>query len=202
MTKKEFLKAYRENRDFRRTSEPKGDTTRAERGEPIFVIHKHKARNLHYDFRLEAEGVLKSWAIPKGPSTDPKIKRLAVATEDHPLEYAEFEGVIRKGEYGGGVVLVWDCGTYRNITEDKGRRVTVEAAIERGGLSVWLEGKKLKGGYSFIRFRGESQNQWLLVKMNDDHADSRNGLLAAEPDSVLSGRSLEDIEADETPTDS
>ncbi len=202
MAKKDLLKTYREKRDFSRTLEPKGGATPADTEQPIFVVHKHKARNLHYDFRLEAEGVLKSWAIPKGPSTDPKIKRLAVATEDHPLEYAEFEGVIRKGEYGGGAVLVWDCGTYRNITEDKGRKVSVEAAIEHGGLSVWLEGKKLKGGYSLIRFRRESQNQWLLVKMKDEHADPRDGLLAAEPDSVLSGRSLEEIEADETLTDS
>ncbi len=202
MTKKDLLKTYRDKRDFGHTSEPKGDAPRAESEQPIFVIHKHRARNLHYDFRLEDQGVLKSWAIPKGPSTDPKIKRLAVATEDHPLEYAEFEGVIRKGEYGAGAVLVWDCGTYRNVTEEKGQTVPVEKAIERGGLSVWLEGNKLKGGYSLIRFRGESPNQWLLVKMNDDQADSRNALLTAEPDSVLSGRSLEEIEADESPTDS
>jgi DNA ligase D-like protein (predicted 3'-phosphoesterase) len=198
MTKKDPLKPYREKRDFTRTAEPSGESPSADSEKPIFVIQKHKARNLHYDFRLEVNGVLKSWAVPKGPSTDPSVKRLAVATEDHPMEYADFEGTIPGGDYGAGVVLVWDIGTYRNITEIKDRTLSVESAIEHGHLNVWLEGRKLKGGYSFVHFRREAKNQWLLVKMNDGEADSANDPLVTQPDSVLSGLSLEEIEAGET----
>jgi DNA ligase D-like protein (predicted 3'-phosphoesterase) len=198
MTKKDRLKPCREKRDFTRTAEPSGESPRSDSEKPIFVIQKHKARNLHYDVRLEVNGVLKSWAVPKGPSSDSSVKRLAVATEDHPMEYADFEGTISEGEYGAGVVLVWDIGTYRNITQIKDQTPSVEAAIEQGHLDVWLEGKKLKGGYSFVRFRGEAKNQWLLVKMNDGEADSANDPLVTQPDSVLSGFSLEEIEKGET----
>src|SRR5918992_6169462 len=111
---------------------------------PRFVIQKHAARSLHYDFRLEAAGVLKSWAVPKGPSTDPTQKRLAMRVEDHAIEYATFEGVIPKGSYGAGAVIVWDRGPYRNLTESKGESIPLEQAVERGHLSVWLEGKKLR----------------------------------------------------------
>jgi DNA ligase D-like protein (predicted 3'-phosphoesterase) len=198
MTKKDPLKPYREKRDFTRTAEPSGESPRSDSEKHIFVIQKHKARNLHYDVRLEVNGVLKSWAVPKGPSSDPSVKRLAVATEDHPMEYADFEGTIPGGEYGGGVVLVWDIGTYRNITQTKDQTPSVEAAIEQGHLNVWLEGKKLKGGYSFVRFRREAKDQWLLVKMNDAEADPANDPVATQPESVLSGLSLEQIEAGET----
>ncbi len=148
---KASLKDYQEKRDFSRTPEPEGKGPGTSR-EPIFVIQKHDASHLHYDFRLEVDGVLKSWAIPKGPSTDPKDKRLAVPTEDHPLEYADFEGTIPAGEYGAGTVLVWDTGPYRNLTEKKGEAIPLGQAVAHGHVKVWLEGKKLKGGYALTRF--------------------------------------------------
>src|ERR671918_2641207 len=124
------LKRYREKRDFRKTTEPKGGRRRSSRKKPRFVIQKHDATSLHYDVRLEAAGVLKSWAVPKGPSTDPREKRLAMPTEDHPLDYATFEGVIPEGEYGGGPVIVRDHGVYRNMTEDdEGNEVPLEKAF-------------------------------------------------------------------------
>src|SRR5207244_701821 len=113
--------------------------------DPIFVVQKHAARNLHYDFRLEVDGVLKSWAVPKGPSTDPREKRLAMAVEDHELEHARFEGVIGKGLYGAGAVIVWDTGPYRNVTERDGREIPIDEALEAGHAVVELDGKKLRG---------------------------------------------------------
>jgi DNA ligase D-like protein (predicted 3'-phosphoesterase) len=186
------LKTYQEKRDFRRTAEPPGGQARASAA-PLFVIQKHDASHLHYDLRLEVEGVLKSWAVPKGPSTDPKEKRLAVPTEDHPLEYADFEGVIPEGEYGAGTVLVWDSGTYRNLTEKKGQAIPPAQALAHGHLKVWLEGKKLKGGYALTRFRTGKEESWLLVKMDDEAADPRRNPVADEPRSVLTGRTLEEI---------
>ncbi|MDI6852323.1 MAG: DNA polymerase ligase N-terminal domain-containing protein [Deltaproteobacteria bacterium] len=194
MSSKEKLKDYQEKRDFRRTPEPAAGAGKAA-DRPIFVVQKHAARHLHYDFRLEVEGVLKSWAVPKGPSTDPKEKRLAVPTEDHPLEYADFEGVIPEGEYGAGTVLVWDTGPYRNLTEKKGKPVPMEEAVTHGHVKVWLEGKKLKGGYALTRFRTGKDEAWLLVKADDEEADARRNPVNTEPESVLSGRTIEDIEA-------
>ncbi len=188
----ERLKTYQEKRDFRRTAEPLGGRARASAA-PLFVIQKHDASHLHYDLRLEVDGVLKSWAVPKGPSTDPKEKRLAVPTEDHPLEYADFEGVIPEGEYGAGTVLVWDSGTYRNLTEKKGQAIPPAQALAHGHLKVWLEGRKLKGGYALTRFRTGKEESWLLVKMDDEAADPQRNPVAEEPRSVLSGRSLEEI---------
>jgi DNA ligase D-like protein (predicted 3'-phosphoesterase) len=190
--KDESLKSYREKRDFRRTPEPAGKAS-AGRKEPVFVIQKHDARRLHYDLRIEVNGVLKSWAIPKGPSTDPAEKRLAVATEDHPMEYAEFEGSIPKGEYGAGEMIVWDTGHYRNITEKNGKTIPVEDAIEHGHLAIWLEGQKLRGGYALSRFRREKQEQWLLVKMKDEEADPEDDLLVTRPESVISGLTVKDL---------
>ena len=158
-----------------------------------FVIQKHAARRLHYDFRLEVDGVYRSWAIPKGPSMNPSDKRLASPTEDHPLDYAEFEGVIPEGEYGAGTVLVWDTGTYQSRTEDHGRPLPIEQALERGHVTVWLEGSKLQGGFALTRFRTGKNEAWLLVKMRDEHADPGQDVLAAHPESALSGRSLEEI---------
>ena len=186
------LKDYQEKRDFKRTPEPPGGREPSLQA-PIFVIQKHAARRLHYDFRLEVDGVLKSWAIPKGPSTDPQDKRLAVPTEDHPLEYAGFEGVIPEGEYGGGTVLVWDTGTYRNLTEKKGQAIPMGQGLAHGHVKVWLEGRKLKGGFALTRFKTGKDESWLLVKADDEAADPRRNPLADEPQSVLTGRTIEEI---------
>jgi DNA ligase D-like protein (predicted 3'-phosphoesterase) len=150
---------------------------------------------MHFDFRIEVDGVLKSWAVPKGPSTDSSEKRLAVATEDHPLEYADFEGVIPEGEYGAGTVIVWDAGPYKNITEDdNGKEVPIAKALKRGIAEIWLEGKKLRGGYALVhsKVRG-NEKSWLLVKMKDDAADARRNPVSTEPKSVLSGRTLKQV---------
>jgi len=189
---KASLKDYQAKRDFSRTPEPSGKGTRTP-PEPIFVIQKHAASHLHYDFRLEVDGVLKSWAIPKGPSTDPKDKRLAVPTEDHPLEYAGFEGTIPEGAYGAGTVLVWDTGPYRNLTEKKGESIPMAQAVAHGHVKIWLEGKKLKGGYALTRFRTGKDESWLLVKADDEEADLSRNPVATEPRSVLTGRALEEI---------
>ena len=164
---------------------------------PIFVIQKHDARTLHYDFRLEVDGVLKSWAVPKGPSTDPRIRRLAIAVEDHPLDYADFEGRIPNGEYGAGAVLVWDRGTYRNLSQhpDSQEPVSMSEAIENGRVAVWLEGKKLRGGYALIRTGKGDDNRWLLIKMKDEEADARRNPVSTQPESVLIGRTIEEIAA-------
>jgi DNA ligase D-like protein (predicted 3'-phosphoesterase) len=142
---------------------------------------------------LEVDGVLKSWAVPKGPSLDPREKRLAVRTEDHPLDYADFEGVIPTGEYGAGTVIVWDIGTYRNLKEKKGKPVSMAEALREGHASVWLEGKKLRGGYALTRFRKNKDENWLLVKMNDDQADARRRPLSTQPESAISGRTIEEV---------
>jgi len=190
------LDDYRGKRDFSGTPEPPGERVDA-RDRPIFVIQKHDATTLHYDFRLEADGVLKSWAVPKGPSTDPKEKRLAVPTEDHPLGYASFEGVIPEGSYGAGTVMVWDRGTYRNLTRKGGQEVAVTEALGRGHVSVWLEGEKVRGGYALTRFRTGKGEAWLLVKMDDVEAAPGRDLVATEPRSVVSGRTIEEIAAGE-----
>jgi DNA ligase D-like protein (predicted 3'-phosphoesterase) len=193
MSQEDKLKAYQEKRDFGRSPEPQGDKGK-QSDQPIFVIQKHDASNLHYDFRLEVEGVLKSWAVPKGPSTDPSEKRLAMPTEDHPLEYADFEGVIPEDEYGGGTVMVWDTGPYRNLRAEKEKDgASMTEALEDGKLEVWLEGEKLTGGYALIRTGHGDDARWLLIKMDDDEADARRKPVSTEPDSVLSGRSLEEI---------
>ncbi|MGO8761972.1 MAG: DNA polymerase ligase N-terminal domain-containing protein [Desulfobaccales bacterium] len=190
------LKEYQDKRDFDRTPEPQGSQGLASPS-PIFVIQKHAASHLHYDFRLEVDGVLKSWAIPKGPSTDPKDKRLAVPTEDHPLSYAGFEGVIPPGEYGGGTVLVWDTGVYRNLTEKKGAAIPMGQAVAHGHVKVWLEGRKLKGGYALTRFKTGKDEAWLLVKADDEAADPRRNPVADEPQSVLTGHTIEEISREE-----
>jgi len=189
---KASLKEYRSRRDFTRTPEPPASDARSE-SRPIFVIQKHSAGTLHYDLRLEAEGVLKSWAVPKGPSTNPKEKRLALPTEDHPIEYADFEGIIPEGEYGAGTVMVWDRGTYRNLTEKDGRPVPLKEAIRNGHLSVWLEGSKIRGGYALTRFRTGKEESWLLVKMNDEEADPTHNPITLYPESVISGRTIQEI---------
>lgn len=191
MPASDALLTYRQKRDFRRTPEPAGGKSGSSE-KPLFVIQKHDASNLHYDFRLEMDGALKSWAVPKGPSTDPREKRLAVPTEDHPIDYADFEGVIPEGEYGAGTVLVWDTGPYRNLrSEKKGAGVSMAESYADGKIEVWLEGRKIRGGYALIRTGKEER--WLLVKMDDDEADARRNPVSTEPKSVLSGRTLEQI---------
>jgi len=194
------LKRYRGRRDFRRSPEPSGrGGVRGLRkdGNPIFVIQQHDASHMHWDFRLEVEGVLRSWALPKGPSTDPRVKRLAVATEDHPLEYADFEGVIPEGEYGGGTVVVWDAGPYRSLVRDDGETLAIGDALERGQAEVWLEGRKLRGGFALVHARpGGDDDAWLLVKMKDEGADARRNPVSTEPESVLSGRTLAEVARD------
>ena len=185
------LDRYREKRDFDATPEP-GVTAGRSKGRS-FVIQKHDARSLHYDFRLEVEGVLKSWAVPKGPSTDPSDKRLAMMTEDHPLEYGGFEGVIPAGNYGAGPVIVWDRGTYSNLTRKKGGEVPIAEAIEQGHASVWLEGEKIRGGYALTRVARGRKERWILVKIRDDAADARRNPVSTQPESVLSGRKIEDL---------
>src|SRR5436853_3777339 len=146
MASKQPLAEYKRKRDFARTPEPAGAVAAAPRGERRFVVQRHRARRLHYDFRLEVDGVLASWAIPKGPSLDPAVKRLGVHVEDHPIEYFDFEGVIPRGEYGGGDVIVWDWGTYEPVHTDD-----VARAIANGELHVELLGEKLRGRFVMIR---------------------------------------------------
>jgi len=196
--KKNSLDQYASKRDFRKTKEPKGGKKKKGK-KRIFVIQKHDASSLHYDFRFEHGGVLKSWAVPKGPSTDPSVKRLAVPTEDHPVEYAGFEGVIPEGEYGAGTVMIWDRGTYENIREKKkDDGASMERSLEDGRVEVRLEGEKISGGYALIRTgRGKGDDRWLLIKMKDDEADARRNPVSTEPDSVASGRTLEEIAEEE-----
>ena len=189
---KDKLKEYKSKRDFSKTSEPHTSGKKSG-GAPIFVIQKHDASTLHYDFRLEVDGVLKSWAVPKGPSTNPKDKRLAVLTEDHPLDYKDFEGIIPKGEYGAGTVIVWDNGTYDNIKVKDNKKLSMEEAFDSGRVEIRLHGKKLKGGYALIRTGKPDDRHWLLIKMRDDEADARRNPVSSEPESVLSGRMLEDV---------
>jgi DNA ligase D-like protein (predicted 3'-phosphoesterase) len=141
---------------------------------------------LHYDFRLEVDGTLRSWAVPKGPSTDPREKRLAVEVEDHPLEYADFEGVIDEGNYGAGAVIVWDAGSYLNLDEER----SMAEAIESGHAKIWLEGEKLNGGWTLQRTRTGRQTQWLLIKRRDEEARPGSDVVAERPESVVSGKPL------------
>lgn len=182
------LQPYRQKRHFDTTPEPMG---RAERSSgQKFVVQKHSARTLHYDFRLEVEGVLKSWAVPKGPSMNPAERRLAVPTEDHPLDYAGFEGTIPEGQYGAGSVMVWDRGAYRNITSGG---IPMAEALEKGHLAVWLDGQKLKGGFALTRTGGGAKERWILVKMKDEEANPAGDILKSAPKSAISGHTIEEI---------
>ncbi len=153
------------------------------------MIQQHQATTLHYDFRLEVEGVLRSWAVPKGLSTDPRQKRLAVEVEDHSLQYGDFEGVIGEESYGAGAVIVWDAGTYSNLDEG----TSMADALERGHAKVWLEGKKLRGGWTLQRTRGGAKPQWLLIKRRDEGADARRNPQSTQPQSVKSGRTVKEV---------
>jgi len=180
MEKPDPLKAYKEKRNFGKTPEPAGGKSS---GKPVFVVQKHAASHLHYDFRIEISGVLKSWAVPKGPSLNPKDKRLAVMTEDHPLDYANFEGVIPEG-YGAGTVMIWDRGEFE--CKD------AESGLKEGRMSFTLHGRKLKGEWSLFQMKNRSEKNWLLSKKDDEFAGEKD-ILEEEPDSVVSGRSIEGL---------
>jgi DNA ligase D-like protein (predicted 3'-phosphoesterase) len=191
------LAAYRRKRDTSRSGEPSGAPGRTGKrgGDPVFVVQRHDASTLHFDFRLEIGGVLVSWAVPKGPSLDPRDKRLAVRTEDHPLDYADFEGRIGEG-YGEGTVVVWDTGTFENLTEEKGEPVDAQDALDAGHLKVVLHGEKLSGAFALThtKMRGDEKN-WILVKVDDEGADRRRKPATTQPESVLSGRTNDDFES-------
>ena len=184
------LKEYQRKRSFEATPEPKGRVKSGKGGSLLYVVQKHQASHLHYDFRLEWNGVLLSWAVPKGPSLDPSVKRLAMQVEDHPVEYGSFEGVIPAGEYGGGTVMLWDTGTF--VPDDP----DVDAALRKGELKFTLQGKKLTGSWVLVRTRGFGKNarrsSWLLIKHRDPHASTAD-IGREMPQSVSSGRLLADI---------
>src|ERR1700761_9617464 len=188
------LEKYKQKRDASITPEPFGGKSK-DKGHLMFVIQKHDASRLHYDFRLEMDGVLKSWAVPKGPSTDPKIKRLAMMVEDHPFDYRNFEGVIPKGEYGGGTVIVWDEGTYEPIEDIKGKKAQEKHLLQQlkaGSLKIRLHGKKLQGEYALVKTNGMGENGWLLIKHNDKFASASD--ITKKDKSVLSGKTIESME--------
>ncbi|MBZ4037582.1 DNA ligase D [Flavobacterium sp. 17A] len=186
------LTKYNQKRNFKETKEPHGKVSRSE-SKLIFVVQKHAASHLHYDFRLEMDGVLKSWAVPKGPSLNPDDKRLAMMVEDHPYSYKDFEGNIPKGNYGAGNVIVWDNGTYEpaeesNLTPEK----QLLADLKKGHLRIILKGKKLKGNFSLVKLKGKEDNAWLLIKKEDQHSDKKDVTLKNK--SVISRRTLESLE--------
>ncbi len=197
------LEEYRKKRDFERTPEPPPEE-KVGQGPLTFVIQKHRARQLHYDFRLEVDGVFKSWSVPKGPSLDPEARHLAVMVDDHPLEYASFEGIIPQGEYGGGEVIVWDSGTYSPDGDGKllfGDRAAAEEqmkrGLEKGKLSFFLRGHKLKGSWTLVKMQ-RKENDWLLMKHRDEYASPGSDILKEEK-SVISGRTVEDVRASRPP---
>ncbi|MGW2374298.1 MULTISPECIES: DNA polymerase ligase N-terminal domain-containing protein [Kitasatospora] len=201
MTAKDALDRYHRRRDFTRTAEPRGEDDGPPGEQPRFVVQIHDASTLHFDFRLEADGVLKSWAVPKGPSTDPHDKRLAAPTEDHPLEYRTFEGVIPEGEYGAGTVIVWDEGTFRNLTTDRdGHPVPFTEALDHGHASFRLDGHKLHGGYALTRIRtGGNREAWLLVKEADARASAHGTPDPYRARSARTGHTLRQVAAGATP---
>lgn len=188
--KDDRVKEYKRKRDFSRTPEPGMGSKKASK-RPIFVIQQHGARRMHFDFRLEIDEVMASWAVPKGLSTDPRDKRLAVRTEDHPLGYADFEGQIPEGEYGAGAVIVWDTGEYENKSQKEGKPLSIKGALEEGLIKVNLHGRKLKGGYALIHTKmGGDEKNWLIVKEKDEYADARRNPVSTEPESVLTGKTI------------
>ena len=189
------LAEYRRKRDFAKTAEPSGAEPAPESSKLRFVIQKHAASHLHYDLRLELDGVMKSWAVPKGPSTDPSVKRLAMEVEDHPISYNDFEGTIPKGEYGGGTVMLWDRGTYE--PEGGGGESALREGYERGDLKFILHGKRLEGAWVLVRMRrgDDGRAQWLLIKHRDETADDSYDVTAEVTTSVASGRTMDEIAA-------
>lgn len=189
--RKNKLTTYQSKRNFSHTREPLNPKINKRKTKNLkFVIQKHAASHLHYDFRLEIDGVLVSWAVPKGIPTK-KEKRLAIMTEDHPLDYATFEGTIPQGEYGGGTVMVWDIGTYKNIKMKNGKLVPITTALKNGQVEVQLDGKKLHGNYALIRYKdSDRNNQWLMIKMHDEPGAPRS---KTNQRSALTGRTMQQI---------
>jgi bifunctional non-homologous end joining protein LigD len=186
------LAEYNRKRHFGVTPEPPGTARPRQAGRPLeFVVQKHRASRLHYDFRLEHRGVMLSWAVPKGPSPDPSTKRLAMQTEPHPMDYNQFEGVIPEGEYGGGTVMIWDKGVWAPVVQDRlGDEREVDRQLDKGDLKFVLLGDKLSGSWVLVRTRGT--RQWLLIKHRDEYA-SRDDLTVSKPLSAVSGRSMAEI---------
>lgn len=191
----DLLKKYKQMRDFGDTPEPSGGKPKRTKL-PIFVIQKHHASHLHYDFRLEMEGVLKSWAVPKGPSYDPTIKRLAMMTEDHPYDYASFEGVIPEGNYGAGNVIIWDNGTWEFIEPGD----DPVKALKQGKLTFRMFGKKIFGEWALVKIHGRSPkgNEWLLLKHRDEYANPNVDVTEVAPRSVVSNLGVDEIGSENT----
>ena len=190
----EPLADYRRKRDFSKTPEP-GPVPRPRRKTLAFVIQKHAATALHYDLRLEFDGVMKSWAVPKGPSLDPKVKRLAVEVEDHPVDYNAFEGAIPEGEYGGGTVMIWDRGTYSYAGDDPDPIAGLRAGLEEGKLEFTLDGERLQGSWALVRTRMKGRaRQWLLIKKKDSHVSTSDPTERFDT-SVVSNRTMAEIAA-------
>jgi bifunctional non-homologous end joining protein LigD len=190
------LTEYRRKRDFTRTGEPEGGK-RKKSPRLAYAIQKHAASRLHYDLRLELDGVMKSWAMPKGPSLDPSVKRLAIHVEDHPIEYNAFEGTIPEGEYGGGTVMMWDQGTYTSPGQEDDREDALREGYRKGDFKFVLRGKRLKGSWVLVRTRAggdkSRQNQWLLIKHRDAEADPDTDPVAEHLTSAKSGRTMDEI---------
>jgi len=186
--KKAPLAEYKKKRDFAKTKEPKNVKSKLKLEHPIYVIQEHAASHLHYDLRLEIAGVLKSWAVPKGPSLDPNIKRLAMQTEDHPIDYANFEGVIPEG-YGAGTVMVWDIGTFKNLKAEQ----NLEDDYKDGKLEVFIEGKKIKGAFVLIRTNFRGKESWLFKKMSDEFASAKKNPVNTQKKSALTQRTMKQI---------
>jgi bifunctional non-homologous end joining protein LigD len=190
------LTEYRQKRDFSKTAEPSGNEERAKhRRKLVFVIQKHAASHLHFDFRLELDGVMKSWAVPKGPSYDPSVKRLAMQVEDHPIDYNTFEGTIPQGEYGGGTVMLWDHGTYTSAVNEEDPVPELRRGYAKGDLKVLMNGKRMRGSWVLVRTRrgSEEKPQWLLIKHRDEYAEPGSDIVAREMTSVTTGRTMEEI---------
>ncbi len=190
MAEKNSLSEYKNKRDLDKSPEPKGKVVVKKK--QTFVIQKHDASHLHYDFRISIGGVLKSWAVPKGPSLNPKYKRLAIQTDDHPMDYANFEGVIPEGNYGAGIVMVWDKGTYKNLKD-----ISMEECYRKGVIEIWLDGEKIQGGYALRKF-GKDKKSWLLIKMRDEKASVKKNPVNTKKKSVLTVRTLKEIEREES----
>jgi len=190
-SKKAPLGEYNAKRDFTRTAEPAGKVPKPRSKTLHFVIQKHAASHLHYDFRLELDGVMKSWAVPKGPSLDPSVRRLAMEVEDHPIAYNTFEGTIPQGEYGGGTVMLWDRGTYE--ADDDGGPASLRSGYEKGELRFVMHGKRIRGGFVLARLRRPGRPQWLLIKRRDDYADPERDITAEETTSIATRRTMEQI---------